>query len=193
MRISKAEAQRLVAGGVPSPVTPARARQRRRRARGVTLTSEVQATQAPDEMLRVFVAGILTNPMNGSHGHWSNHARWARAWRQRVMAQVYQAVLRGAPLGRTTSDAPKCVTFIVNTGAKWDDDNLRAGCKPIRDGLMDSMVTHSDAPDSGHEFLYRQQINRSRPGVLIVVALRKEYADAPGVLVEVEALEGERI
>lgn len=36
----------------------------------------------------------------------------------------------------------------------FNDDGLRAALKPVRDGLMDARVIHSDGPRSGHGFVY---------------------------------------
>jgi hypothetical protein len=62
-------------------------------------------------------------------------------------------------------------------GALWDDDNLPAAIKPVRDGLVDGRVIHADGPESGHTFVYRQVVDRARRGVEITV----KPADAAAV------------
>jgi hypothetical protein len=57
-----------------------------------------------------------------------------------------------------------------------DGDGLQAALKPIRDALIDCAVLHSDAPDSGHEFVYTQRIDRARRGCEIRVSLRPPKA-----------------
>lgn len=114
----------------------------------------------------IFVSGPLHNPLNGSRGHWSKHARWSRQWRDRTGMAWLVAYPR--PHG-IAPRAPKLVRFLANTGATWDDDNLAAGMKPMRDALCDLGVIHSDAPSSGHRFEYGQRIDRKRRGVLITV------------------------
>jgi hypothetical protein len=118
-------------------------------------------------LVDVFVPGRLTNPLNGPHRHWSQRARWAKEWRTRVVIHV------GAALGQRgrrlpAPERPKRITFGANTGRTWDDDNLRAGLKPVRDGLIAAHVIDDDG-NPQHEFIYRQEVDRGRPGVRIVV------------------------
>ncbi|MGH7535342.1 MAG: hypothetical protein ACREMG_07140, partial [Gemmatimonadales bacterium] len=84
----------------------------------------------------VFVPGPLTNPMNGSHGHWAKHARWVKDWRERTHLHLFLAL--GPPRGRDLLCDPatsKRVRFLARTHNAWDDDGLRAGLKPVRDAL----------------------------------------------------------
>lgn len=103
--------------------------------------------------------------MNGSHGHWSKHRRWAKDWRERTHQHLFVA-LRGRR-GLPPATAPKRVVFFASTANAWDDDGLRAGMKPVRDALKDAGVIHDDAPASGHVFVYTQQIDRAHRGVEI--------------------------
>jgi len=126
--------------------------------------------------LSVFVPGPLVNPMNGSHGHWAKHARWARTWRERAYLALFRDFMERRHLGSGPRMAdgrvPKRITFLAQTGARWDDDNLRAGMKPIRDALKDAGIIHDDGPASGHTFCYEQIVNRKERGVQITVELR---------------------
>jgi hypothetical protein len=117
----------------------------------------------------VFVAGPLRNPMNGSHGHWSKHARWARQWRERTAQHLFVAQLSKQLWPRATPTVPKRIAFELRTWNRVDDDALGPMAKPCRDALMDAGVIHSDAPDSGHSFSYSQIINRAERGVRISV------------------------
>ena len=112
----------------------------------------------------VFVPGPLRNPLNGPHGHWSKHARWARTWRERTHQQLWLA-LRGMDAADAT--CPKIVRFLAKTHNGVDDDNLRAMLKPCRDALKDARIIHDDAKDSGHVFVYEQMIDRGHRGVEI--------------------------
>jgi hypothetical protein len=129
----------------------------------------------------VFVPGPLFNPMNGSHGHWSKRARWAKGWRERtgmlLLSYLGQHYYFTAPPRATE---PKVVTFHAQTGARWDDDNLRAGMKPIRDACKDAGLIHDDGPDSGHVFEYTQAINRQQRGVRITIRALDDVARALG-------------
>lgn len=125
-------------------------------------------------MPSVFVPGRLVNPLNGAHGHWSVPARYRRTWREKVHVAVWAQ-------GRTVVDRnqvhskepwrpasePKRITLHAHTWGHLDPDGLAAACKPILDGLVDAGLIHSDAPDSGHEIAYSQEINRKKRGVHI--------------------------
>lgn len=115
--------------------------------------------------MTVFVPGPLRNPMNGSHGHWSKHRRWAKDWRERTHQHLFVA-LRGRR-DLPTAAAPKRVHFLLHTHNNWDDDAYGPGLKPVRDALKDAGVIHDDSKKSGHTFTYDQKIARAHRGVLI--------------------------
>jgi hypothetical protein len=118
-----------------------------------------QPARVPGEV-RVFVAGQLTNPMNGSRGHWTKHAKWASLWRDRTGLILFDELSRvKAPW---KADAPKAVTFVCFVAREWDDDNVRAACKPLRDALKDMKLIDDDKPSTGHVFAYTQIIDGKR-------------------------------
>ena len=120
--------------------------------------------------LTLFVPGRLINPLNGSWGHWSKHARLAQAWRDRTSLACYQALrTRRLPAWLYPPSAPKVITFLVQTGAPWDDDALPAAVKPIRDELVSLGIIHADSKASGHRFDYDQVVKRYDRGVTITV------------------------
>jgi hypothetical protein len=118
-------------------------------------------------LLDVFVPGKLRNPLNGSWGGWRKHARLAKDWRERTSQHLFVA-LQGRPLAPGNLREPKRITFTAYVGAQWDDDNIPGALKPVRDSLT-GLLIHSDAPDSGHEFVYRQAVRREQRGVGISV------------------------
>ena len=118
--------------------------------------------------MTIFVPGKLRNPLNGSWGGWRKHARLAKDWRERTAMELLFERLRHESEQVAPND-PKTITFTAHVGAGWDDDNLPAAIKPIRDALVDAQVIHSDAPDSGHVFRYAQVVDRTHRGVEIVV------------------------
>lgn len=107
-----------------------------------------------------FVVGRLENPLNGSlaHAHWSRKSAWAAEWKIRTAASWACARLE------MPREVPKRITFTCYVGASWDDDNLPAACKPIRDALIGRAI-QGDAKRDGHEFLYEQHVDRQRRGV----------------------------
>ena len=122
-------------------------------------------------LLELFVPGALRNPLNGSlsRAHWTVKSKWANEWKAKTVAAMMHApatipTTYHAPF----TEIPKLIRFIANTGSTWDDDNLPAAIKPIRDALI-GYVIHSDAPDSGHVFTYAQRVDRKRRGVRITV------------------------
>jgi hypothetical protein len=122
-------------------------------------------------MIHIFVPGPLYNPMNGSHGSWHKRARWARNWRERTAQRLFVEAHRGGiNTLRWPPHGPKRVTFTLQTWNAVDDDALGPMAKPCRDALIDAGIIHSDAPDSGHAFVYAQRIDRAHRGVQITVA-----------------------
>ena len=117
--------------------------------------------------MTIFVPGKLRNPLNGSWGGWRKHARLAKDWRERT-AQALWAEQRFQRIHLPNLVSPKRIMFTAHVGAKWDDDNLPAAIKPCRDALQ-GLVIVSDDGSGGHEFLYRQVIDRKHRGVAITI------------------------
>ena len=111
-------------------------------------------------LIGLFVPGRLTNPLNGSHRHWSARAKWATWWRMTTAKVVVATRARrhGAwwrvvpPLTQ-----PLVVSFEACVGGRWDDDNLRAALKPVRDELA-LALGRSDGPTGGITWTYTQRI-----------------------------------
>ena len=117
--------------------------------------------------LAFFVAGRITNPLNGSHRHWSVRAKWAKSWRGNTCWIAKSKMREG---GIYLMDAqPKRIKFLGNVVRLFDDDNFRAAMKPLRDGLQDAGVIHHDGPRCGHVFEYKQRVKRNDLGVTVVV------------------------
>jgi hypothetical protein len=120
--------------------------------------------------VNIFVPGRLRNPLNSSWGFWAKHARASKDWRTRTAQSVLVSELMRRHRGTFDPTAPKHVTFTAHTWNRWDsDEGVNAACKPLRDGLVDARVIHSDASDSGHSFSYTQVVDRARRGVEILI------------------------
>ena len=131
--------------------------------------------KAADELLAVFVAGNLQNTLNATAWHWQKRRRWAAEWKERTrMALLEHHQRYGVPRDVTTR-TPKRLVFTLCVPRAWDDDALPGGVKAVRDALV-PYVIHSDGPDSGHEFVYDQRIDRTRRGVEVRVRLRAPQA-----------------
>lgn len=128
--------------------------------------------------MTIFLSRPLKNPLNGSWGNHYKHARIARTWRELTAAMILVEWINAGRPARNPM-TPKTVTFVAHVGAGWDDDNLPAAIKPIRDGLVDAHVIHSDAPNAGHTFVYRQVIDRKRRGVEISVVPSPTFGGQP--------------
>lgn len=140
---------------------------------------DTRLVRAPGELLAVFVPGKVTNPLNGSHGHWTKHRRWAKDWRERAQTALLEGRSWFLTVGQTVGPAevPKAITFIAYVAREFDDDNIRAACKPCRDALKDMRVIDDDKPSAGHVFEYQQVVNGKRDarrGIEIRVRLRGE-------------------
>jgi hypothetical protein len=120
-------------------------------------------------VITVFVPGKLRNPLNGSWGGWRKHARLAKEWRARTTGAVYLDDLMHSRRVRPDPTLPATITFTAHVGRRWDDDNIPGAVKPIRDGLVDARVIHSDGLSSGHTFRYAQVVDRERRGVEVQI------------------------
>jgi hypothetical protein len=122
-------------------------------------------------MLTLHVPGPLRNPLNGSHGHWSKHHRWAKSWRERTAQRLLLHKLTtpaDAAFFRTPT-TPKRITLIACTVRRFDPDALPAICKPILDGLVDAQIVDRDDASSTHTIRYEQRIAPQHRGVEIIV------------------------
>ena len=120
-------------------------------------------------LLDVFIPGKVVNPTN-QRWHWTGRMRWAKSWRNTTRLLVGD--MRFSRSGWLSTD-PKVVRFTLAVARRFDQDALGPCCKPLLDGLVDALLIHSDGPNSGHEFVYEQRVDRKHPGVRIVVeALR---------------------
>jgi hypothetical protein len=127
--------------------------------------------------LVVFVPGRPRNPLNGSHEHWSKRARWAKGWRDKASSRLHNTGTQG--LGKLawpwTAMHPKRITFTIYGPSRFDDDNVRAVCKPVRDSLKDMGVIDDDRPSAGHTFHYEQAKPTRKAGAPHGIAIRIEW------------------
>lgn len=138
-----------------------------------------QPVKAEGELLAVFCAGKLVNPLNASAWGWQKRSRLARKWKDAVALMIYEARWDfGSKWVQKREEAwapakvPKRVHFLANTGGRMDSDGLQAALKPVRDALVECGVISGDADKDGHQFVYAQRIERAQRGVTIRVSLR---------------------
>ena len=144
-----------------------------------------------DGVLSVWVPGRPSNPLNGTlaHAHWSKRARWARGWRERASVALWGKMLAPKWVGEVAhwpweQEDAKLVTFTVYGPSRFDDDNLTAVVKPVRDALKDMAVIDDDRPSSGHEFKYDQAKPSRKPdsvyGIAVTIARRTDAREGLG-------------
>ena len=140
-----------------------------------------QPTRAPGELLAVWVSGKLVNPLNAAQW-WVNkvHPRYKREWHERVALALLEGGWSTRP-GETRlwphrATERKRVSLLASVAKKFDDEGLRAALKAVMDELVKCQVIHDDGPDSGHQLVYTQVIDRARRGVEVRVSLRKDGA-----------------
>lgn len=124
--------------------------------------------------LCVFVPGQVRNPLNGSHGHWSKHRKWASDWRERTTHRLW-AFSQWIDLKLWAPKVPKVIAFAIYSRNPFDSDNRAAVCKPLRDALKDARLIDDDRDSSGHSFSYGQVIARHKGavhGIAIDIRLR---------------------
>lgn len=116
--------------------------------------------------ITLFVFGQLRSRLNGSgsRAHWSKIMAESNRWRTATTAAY---LLAGCP----TWDGSAQITFTAYVGRLWDDDNLPAALKVIRDTSVKAILGTDDGPTCGHTFTYRQEVRRdpAERGVLISV------------------------
>ena len=148
--------------------------------------------RGPDDLIAVFVAGRLTNPMNElQSAPWfaGKHARYKRQWKERIAQALFEAGWRRRPrdafgaiclpsgLGEMVfRDARKVIHFHATVPKKFDGiDGLRAAMKAFPDALKECGVVQDDRDSAGHVWEYHQTASRKLPaGVEIRVRLREE-------------------
>jgi len=118
-----------------------------------------------------FVPCELKNYANRG-GHWTGKAGYQKALRDKTNVLAHTTHWPDWLCG-PTPDIPKAISLEAHVWNYFDEhDGLRNACKPIVDGLTRARVIHSDAHDSGHQFLFTQVIDRAQRGVLITVSPR---------------------
>jgi hypothetical protein len=118
--------------------------------------------------ITLFVPGKLRARLNGSgsRAHWRVIAQETNGVRDKTLAAF---ALAGYP----TWKGPADVTFTAYVGRLWDDDNLPAAIKVIRDTSVRMILGTDDGPTCGHTFTYRQEVRpASERGVVIEVTPR---------------------
>lgn len=133
-----------------------------------------QPTKAPGELLAIFVAGKLRNPLNGpQYGRQKFvQSRYRRDWKDRVAQALLETLFVREAWHHFFGGRPKRVVITAGVHQKFDSDGLQAACKPIRDALVECGVVSGDAERDGHAWEYHQRIDRTRRGVEIHVSLR---------------------
>mgnify|MGYP001561686329 CR=1 FL=1 len=124
--------------------------------------------------MTVFISGALLNPLNQRGWAWYKQRAWAKTWRRKTRLLLGDAVNRLPPLERvplTDGSRAKRIEFHAQVWSLFDYDNLVAALKPVVDGLVDARLLASDdaiaLPAAAVE--YRQEVNRTRRGVEVVV------------------------
>ena len=126
--------------------------------------------------LTFFIPCELKNYANHG-GHWTGKAGYQKRLREKAhisaREQWFQIQLNGARPAREvfgSPESPKSISLEAHVWNYFDaHDGLRNACKPLVDGLVRARVIHSDAHDSGHQFLYTQILDRRQRGVLVTV------------------------
>ena len=111
--------------------------------------------------MTVFLPGVFRSPMSDSQ-HWTKHARWVKDQKHRTEMAILAEVGRRHGV---TASAPKVVTFRLCSTGEWDDDNLRAACKPARDALKSMGLIDDDRPSAGHRFDYEWVLATKKTGI----------------------------
>jgi hypothetical protein len=108
--------------------------------------------------LVVFVPLKPVNPLNARESHFTRYRRGQREREALAAALLLELRTRGVSI-TAKPEQPKRVTFTVHAKRLFDEgDNLASVAKSLRDELIPLGLIHSDGPDSGHLFEYRQVV-----------------------------------
>ena len=112
--------------------------------------------------VKVWIPGKLENPLNGSHGHWTQ-ARSLGEVAARKSADVsthYEDAALGLadPPRRPRSTSPSRPT----SGPVLTTTTSEQRSSTYRDALKDMKIIDDDRESSGHEFHYRQVVSRGK-------------------------------
>lgn len=123
--------------------------------------------------LSFFVECALKNYANHG-GHWTGKAGYQKALRDKTHILALEHRDRWpSDAMEMTAAMPKCVTMTAYVWNYFDThDGLRNACKPLVDGLVRARFLDDDRPQSGHQFLYTQVIDRTHRGVQITIEPR---------------------
>lgn len=98
----------------------------------------------------------LGSPQNGSHGHWATHAAARKKERLTASWRCY-GPLTECRLSLLEGEVSRLTVVIARIAPRsLDDDNLRSGCKSVRDGITDALGLKNDR-DSRLSWEYEQQ------------------------------------
>lgn len=115
--------------------------------------------------LTLFVPGQLRSRLNGSgsRAHWSRILAESARWRTATTAAWLLA-------DKPTWTGPGAIRFTAYVGRLWDDDNLAAALKAIRDTSVRRICGTDDGPRCGHRFVYKQEVRPpTERGVLVTI------------------------
>ncbi len=89
-----------------------------------------------------------TNPLNGSHGHWSVASKARKLQRASVGAvtRARMAARGMRPWEPETRERAWVTLTRIAPSSGLDDDNLRAALKAVRDGVADAMGINDRDP-----------------------------------------------
>ena len=100
----------------------------------------------------------LKNPLNGSHGHWREHA--ARRKVLRSLARCYTIKGNSAALRLMRNEWRVIIVTLTRVSPRpFDDDNLRAAFKGVRDGVADAL----QFDDAHPKFRWEYAQERGKP------------------------------
>jgi hypothetical protein len=110
----------------------------------------VSTAKTVDPDSRVFVVDLpVATPSLNELMAWKHHPsmrRWRYARHRSFLERLLAKALDGSPLLQAGEPRKVRVTVVRYSAGVLDDANLRGGCKPLLDVLVDLGVLHDDSP-----------------------------------------------
>jgi hypothetical protein len=132
--------------------------------------------EATADAFTFFVPVLLVNELNVREAHWSPRDIRARTHRDATASAVLRFLRAGPRAWRIEAppEQPKQVQIVAHVRRRFDEqDNLRAACKHVVDGLIDAGLIDDDGPTTGHQFSYTQITDPTHLGAEVTIRLIK--------------------
>lgn len=112
--------------------------------------------------------GLPPGPNVRVRYHWAKWGRIVQQWKGDAMRLAIDAKNR-SPLAFPLRSAQVTVTHYLPDLRRRDDDNMKAACKPVIDGIVAAKVIADDSLGEIGQVIHTYEYRKGRPGLHIEV------------------------